>query len=245
MSTTATLINDIKVATAEFMNGKPLNAFSFNDGTYDASNSGKFIVSGTPKAISMDISMSAVSLPQFAVGKDSIAPDMPSMDQLQPPPTETLTSWLPSNPSRLSDLNAYFGSVQDNSVKFATNGIYVVACGGYLQTNANIAQPMAVPTGTHYTFALLTNAGTGGGVGEVQSGICNWDTSTILGPNSYNVLLGTLQTTGPLIRNPSTLLISEDYGQSFNLCLSEYSKTNNVPNLSFNNQNLPTEVLTN
>ena len=117
--------------------------------------------------------MSAILLPQFAVG--SSAPDLPELVNLQPPPTLSLPEWLPKNPTQLAVPNAYFGAVQDNSIRFATNGIYVVSCGGYLQNNSDINNTMKIIPGTNYSFGLLETSIAGIASAKTYiSGMIDW-----------------------------------------------------------------------
>lgn len=56
-------------------NDEPLtDVFSFNDGAYNASDAGEFLISGVPKNITMNMSMHANLLPTFATAVP--APDL-------------------------------------------------------------------------------------------------------------------------------------------------------------------------
>lgn len=152
----------ITVTAATSWNGDPLSEiFKFDDGCYNGQNSGQFLAAGVPSQLSLSMSIGATTLPTFAVG--TIAPDMPEMSALQAPFVQgSSTGWLPQTPAQLSRQNAYFGLVQDNTIKYATNGLYTVACGGYLALNTNLQQ-QTILEGTEYSFALVNQGDTKGG----------------------------------------------------------------------------------
>ena len=119
------------------MTDEPLtDVFQFQDGAYNPSDAGEFLIAGVPKTLSLTMSLHANLLPTFAVGVP--APDLltwggagyqllANNQLIQNPgypkmPGVPAGDWIPQSPEYLSRTAVYFGTFQDNTVKMATNG---------------------------------------------------------------------------------------------------------------------------